>query len=94
MEIKSTSDVSRIESVFPLPLSNFFQVKDLPKGNYLLQLRSSLLSSSHKFESEIIEVDLEKQTHIHVGPLRYIFEEDHHKQVRSTYCPIVFKRIL
>ncbi|BFG23849.1 hypothetical protein CerSpe_101230 [Prunus speciosa] len=80
VEIKSSSDASRIESVFPLPLSNFFQVKDLPKGKYLLQLRSSLLSSSHKFESEIIEVDLEKQTHIHVGPLRYIFEEDHHKQ--------------
>ncbi|XP_034210549.1 nodal modulator 1 isoform X2 [Prunus dulcis] len=80
VEIKSSSDVSRIESVFPLPLSNFFQVKDLPKGKHLLQLRSSLPSSSHKFESEIIEVDLEKHTHIHVGPLRYMFKEDHHKQ--------------
>ncbi|KAK9950537.1 hypothetical protein M0R45_006023 [Rubus argutus] len=55
VEIKSSSDDSRIESVFPLLLSNFFQVKDLPKGKHLLQLRSSLPSSSHKFESEIIE---------------------------------------
>ncbi|BBG92681.1 Carbohydrate-binding-like fold, partial [Prunus dulcis] len=59
-----------------------FLVKDLPKGKHLLQLRSSLPSSSHKFESEIIEVDLEKHTHIHVGPLRYMFKEDHHKQPR------------
>ncbi|XP_062005958.1 uncharacterized protein LOC133723146 [Rosa rugosa] len=80
VEIKSSSDNSRIESVFPLPLSNFFQVKDLPKGKHLLQHRSSLPSSSHKFESEIIEVDLEKNTHIHVGPLKYVYEEDHQKQ--------------
>ncbi|XP_062006215.1 uncharacterized protein LOC133723403 [Rosa rugosa] len=80
VEIKSSSDNSRIGSVFPLPLSNFFQVKDLPKGKHLLQLRSSLPSSSHKFESEIIEVDLEKNAHIHVGPLKYVYEEDHQKQ--------------
>ncbi|KAK9950516.1 hypothetical protein M0R45_006002 [Rubus argutus] len=80
VEIKSSRDDSRIESVFPLPLSNFFQVKDLPKGKHLLQLRSSLPSSSHKFESEIIEVDLEKNARIHVGPLKYVYEEDHQKQ--------------
>lgn len=84
VEIKSASDMSKIESVFPLPLSNFFQVKDLPRGKHLLQLRSSLPSTSHKFESEIIEVDLEKNTQIHVGPLRYKVEEDHHKQVRMA----------
>ncbi|XP_041018341.1 nodal modulator 1 [Juglans microcarpa x Juglans regia] len=80
VEIKSATDVSKIESVFPLPLSNFFQVKDLPRGKHLLQLRSSLPSSTHKFKSDIIEVDLEKNTQIHVGPLRYKVEEDHHKQ--------------
>lgn len=81
VEIKSATDPSKIESVFPLPLSHFFQVKDLPKGKHLLQLQSGLPSSTHKFESEIIEVDLEKHTQIHVGPLRYKIEEDHHKQV-------------
>ncbi|XP_004288537.1 PREDICTED: nodal modulator 1 [Fragaria vesca subsp. vesca] len=80
VEIKSSGENPKIQSVFPLPLSNFFQVKDLPKGKHLLQLRSSLPSSSHKFESEIIEVDLEKNAHIHVGPLKYSFEEDHQKQ--------------
>ncbi|GAV83060.1 CarboxypepD_reg domain-containing protein [Cephalotus follicularis] len=84
VEIKSASDTSKVESVFPLPLSNFFQVKDLPKGKHLLQLRSTLTSSTHKFESEIIEVDLEKNTQIHVGPLGYNFEEDHHKQELTT----------
>ncbi|XP_058008575.1 uncharacterized protein LOC110645700 isoform X2 [Hevea brasiliensis] len=80
VEIKSASDTSKIESVFPLPLSNFFQVKNLPKGKHLLQLRSSLQSSNLKFESDVIEVDLDKTAQIHVGPLRYNFEEDHQKQ--------------
>lgn len=81
VEIKSAIDTSKVESVFPLPLSNFFQVKDLPKGKLLLQLKSSLPSSIHKFESEVIEVDLEKNAQIHVGPLRYTVKEDHLKQV-------------
>ncbi|KAL9435513.1 hypothetical protein AB3S75_021731 [Citrus x aurantiifolia] len=80
VEIKSASDTSKVESVISLPMSNFFQVKDLPKGKHLLQLRSSLPSSTHRFESEIIEVDLEKNAQIHVGPLRYSVEENHHKQ--------------
>ncbi|KAK3194298.1 hypothetical protein Dsin_025608 [Dipteronia sinensis] len=84
VEVKLASDTSKVESVIPLPLSNFFQVKDLPKGKHLLQLRSSLPSSTYKFESEIIEVDLEKNAQIHVGPLRYSVEEDHHKQELTT----------
>ncbi|PON61743.1 Glucoamylase, starch-binding [Parasponia andersonii] len=87
VEIKSSSDTSKVESVFPLPLSNFFQVKDLPKGKHLLQLKSNLPSSTHKFESEIIEVDLEKHSQIHVGPLKYFIEEDHQKQ-ELTAAPV------
>lgn len=83
VEVKSASDPTKVESVFPLPLSNFFQVKDLPKGKHLLQLKSSLPSSSYKFRSEIIEVDLEKSPQIHVGPLWYSVQEDHHKQVQN-----------
>ncbi|XWS76670.1 hypothetical protein CRYUN_Cryun01aG0197400 [Craigia yunnanensis] len=71
VEIKSAGDMSKVESVFQLPLSNFFQVKDLPRGKHIVQLKFSLPSSTHKFESEIIEFD--------VGPLRYSVEEDHHK---------------
>ncbi|CAH9140431.1 unnamed protein product [Cuscuta epithymum] len=80
VEVKSATDPMKIESVFPLPLSNFFSVKNLPKGKHLLQLRSTMLSGTHRFESEIIEVDLEKSSQIHVGPLRYRIEEDHQKQ--------------
>ncbi|XP_021279934.1 nodal modulator 1 [Herrania umbratica] len=87
VEIKSAGDTSKIESVFQLPLSNFFQVKDLPRGKHILQLKSNLPSSTHKFESEIIEVDLEKNAQIHVGPLRYRVEEDHHKQ-ELTPAPV------
>lgn len=87
VEIKSASDMSKIESVFPLQLSNFFQVKDLPRGKHLLQLRSSLSSNSYKFESQIIEVDLEKNAQIHVGPLRYKVEENHQKQ-ELTPAPV------
>ncbi|XP_054800411.1 uncharacterized protein LOC129304687 [Prosopis cineraria] len=87
VEIKSVSDAGKTESVFPLPISNFFQVKDLPKGRYVLQLRSGLPSSSHKFESDIIEVDLEKNAQIHVGPLGYRFEEDQLKQ-ELTPAPV------
>lgn len=81
VEIKSAGDAAKIESAFPLPISNFFQVKDLPKGRYLLRLRSGLPLSSHKFESDIVEVDLEKNAQIHVGPLGYRFVEDQLKQV-------------
>ncbi|KAF5745936.1 putative carboxypeptidase regulatory region-containingprotein [Tripterygium wilfordii] len=87
VEIKSASDTSKIESVFPLPLSNFFQVKDLPKGKHLVQLKYSIPLSTHKFESEMIEVNLDKNAQIHVGPLRYKVEEDNHKQ-ELTPAPV------
>ncbi|KAG5072994.1 hypothetical protein JHK86_008205 [Glycine max] len=75
VEIRSASDLNKIESVFPLPISNFFQVKGLSKGRHLLKLQSGLPSSSLKFESDIIEVDLEKNVQIHVGPMRYRIED-------------------
>ncbi|KAJ4969122.1 hypothetical protein NE237_015823 [Protea cynaroides] len=84
VEVKSASNPSKIESVFQLPLSHFFQVQDLPRGKHLVELRSSLPSSTHKFESEVIEVDLEKQAQIHVGPIRFKIDEDHHKQELTT----------
>ncbi|KAE9598205.1 hypothetical protein Lal_00003964 [Lupinus albus] len=88
VEIKSASDTTKIESVFPLPISNFFQVKGLSKGRHLLQLRSGFPSSSLKFESDVIEVDLEKNIQIHVGPLRYRIVEDQLKQ-ELTPAPIL-----
>lgn len=81
VEIKSSSDPSRIESVFPLPLSNFFQVKDLPPGKHIVQLKSDLSSNTHRFESEVIEVDLERNSQIHIGPIKFRVNEDHQKQV-------------
>lgn len=87
VEIRSANDPSKVESTLPLPLSNFFQVKDLPKGKYLLQLRSVLPPNIHRFETEVIEVDLEKHTQIHVGPLNYTLEEEHHKQ-ELTPAPV------
>lgn len=86
VEIRSPNDPSKVEATLPLPLSNFFQVKDLPKGKYLLQLRSVLPPNIHRFKAEVIEVDLEKHTQIHVGPLNYTLEEEHHKQVGYTIC--------
>ncbi|KAK4367254.1 hypothetical protein RND71_015134 [Anisodus tanguticus] len=80
VEIKSAADPLKIEYNFPLPLSNFFQVKNLPKGKHFVQLRSSLPSSTHRFESDVIEVDLEKHSQIHVGPLKYKIDFNHHKQ--------------
>ncbi|XP_058077025.1 uncharacterized protein LOC131225505 [Magnolia sinica] len=87
VEIKSASDPSKIESAFPLPLSYFFEIHDLPKGKHLVQLKSTLPSSVHNFKSEIMEVDLEKQPQIHMGPLRYKVEEHHHK-MELTPAPV------
>ncbi|GMI76019.1 hypothetical protein like AT3G62360 [Hibiscus trionum] len=87
VEIKSAGDTSKIESVFPLLLSNFFQVKDLPRGKHTVQLKSNLPSSIYKFESEIIKVDLEKNSQVHVGPLKYSVEAYHHKQ-ELTPAPV------
>ncbi|WOL10268.1 nodal modulator 1 [Canna indica] len=87
VEIRSAIDPSKIESVFPLPLSCYFEVRDLPQGKHLVQLRSGLPSNSHKFQSEILEVDLEKQPQVHVGPLRYKVKEDGHKQ-EPTPAPV------
>lgn len=96
VEIKSAGDTSKVEFVFQLPLSNFFQVKDLPRGKHIVQLKSNLPSSTHKFESEVIEVDLEKNAQVHVGPLKYSVEEYHHKQVclillKSCMCSFFFQ---
>ncbi|KAL5996452.1 hypothetical protein ACLOJK_026531 [Asimina triloba] len=87
VEIKSSSDPTKIESAFPLPLSYFFEVRDLPKGKHLVQLKSAFPSSIHKFESEVMEVDLEKQPQVHVGPLRFKVEEHPHKQ-ELTPAPV------
>ncbi|CAO2826653.1 unnamed protein product [Amaranthus hypochondriacus] len=87
VEVKSASEPSKVESSFPLPLSRFFQVKDLPKGKHLLRLRSNLPSSSYKFISDVIEVDLEKHRHVHVGPLRYRIQEDIQTQ-ELTAAPV------
>ncbi|XP_042053548.1 nodal modulator 1-like [Salvia splendens] len=75
---------SKVETVFPLPISNYFQVKDLPKGKHLVQLRSTVPSSTYKFESEVVEVDLESQPRIHVGPISYRIVEDNYKQELTT----------
>ncbi|KAL5228006.1 hypothetical protein ABZP36_016271 [Zizania latifolia] len=87
VEIRSAADPSRIESVLPVSLSYYFEVQNLPKGKHLVQLRSGLPSHTHRFESEIVEVDLEKQPQIHVGPLKYKTEERHHKQ-ELTPAPV------
>ncbi|KAG8045309.1 hypothetical protein GUJ93_ZPchr0008g12534 [Zizania palustris] len=87
VEIRSAVDPSRVESVLPLPLSYYFEVQNLPKGKHLVQLRTGLPSHTRRFESEIIEVDLEKQPQIHVGPLKYKTEERHHKQ-ELTPAPV------
>ncbi|KAL0457667.1 UNVERIFIED_CONTAM: Nodal modulator 1 [Sesamum latifolium] len=87
VEIRSATDASKVETILPLPMSNFFQVKDLPKGNHLLQLRSAMPSSTLRFESEAIEVDLERQPQLHVGPLSYRIEEDIYKQ-ELTPAPV------
>ncbi|KAK6118534.1 hypothetical protein DH2020_047724 [Rehmannia glutinosa] len=87
VEIRSADDPSKVESIFPLPISNFFQVKDLPKGKHLLQLRSAMPSSTRRFESDVIEVDLERQPQIHVGPLSYRIDEDIYKQ-ELTHAPV------
>lgn len=94
VEIRSASNPSKIESVFPLPLSSFFQVKDLPKGKYFLQLQhGGAPSSTHRFESTVIEVDLDKHVRSHLGPLRYRFVEDYHKHVSlfiNSCVPVPF----
>ena len=81
VEIKSATDESKTENVFPLPLSNFFQVKGLSRGKHLVQLKSNRPLGSHKVVSEIIEVDFETNAQIHVGPLRYSIVADHQSQV-------------
>lgn len=87
VEIKAAGDASIIEAVIPVPLSNYFQIRDLPKSKHFVQLRSSLPSSTHKFESEVIEVDLEKDPQVHVGPIKFSIEEHHHKQ-ELTAAPV------
>ncbi|KAL3649360.1 hypothetical protein CASFOL_005763 [Castilleja foliolosa] len=87
VEIRSADDPSKVESIFPLPISGFFQVKDLPKGKHLVQLRSAMPSSSQRFESDVIEVDLARQPQIHIGPLSYRIDEDIYKQ-ELTPAPV------
>lgn len=83
VEIRLDSDPTKIESIFPLPLSCYFEVRDLPKGKHLVRLSSQLPSNSHRFASEALEVDLDKQPQIHAGPLRYEIKEVGHKLVRT-----------
>lgn len=81
IEIRSASEPSEVESVIPLPISYFFQIRDLAKGRHLVQLRPGLGWKSGIFESEVLEVDLGKQPQFHVGPLKYKVIEHQQKQV-------------
>ncbi|CAI9104879.1 OLC1v1003663C1 [Oldenlandia corymbosa var. corymbosa] len=84
VKIMSAGEPVRTEAVVPLPLSNFFQVKDLPRGKHLIQLQSTLPASTHRFHSEVIEADLQNQSQVHIGPIRFNIEEDHQKQELTT----------
>lgn len=87
IEIRSASDPSEIESVFPLPISYYFQIRDLAKGRHLVQLRPGLGWKSGRFESEALEVDLGKHPQVHVGPLKYKVVEHQQKQ-ELTPAPV------
>ncbi|CAA7388395.1 unnamed protein product [Spirodela intermedia] len=87
VEVRSADDPTKIESVLPLPLSNYFQIKDLPKRRHLLQLVSHFPSATHRFHSEVLEVDLERRPQVHVGPLIYKVAEYHQKQ-ELTPAPV------
>ncbi|KAK8532609.1 hypothetical protein V6N12_054045 [Hibiscus sabdariffa] len=50
-------------------------------------IKASKCNKINRFESEIIEVDLEKNSQVHVGPLKYSVEEYHHKQ-ELTPAPV------
>lgn len=81
IEIRSASEPSEVKSVIPLPISYYFQIRDLAKGRHLVQLRPSLGWKGGRFESEVLEVDLVKQPQVHLGPLKYKVVEHQHKQV-------------
>ncbi|KAJ3676057.1 hypothetical protein LUZ60_003469 [Juncus effusus] len=80
VEVRSSDNPSRVETVISLPLSNYFEIRELTKSKHLIQLRSSLPSNGYEFESDVLEVDLESQTQVHVGPIRFKIREKHHKQ--------------
>lgn len=80
VEVKSAVEPFKVESVLPLPLSRFFQIRHLAKAKHLVQLRYNSLTSQERFVSETIEVDLEKNPQVDVGPLRFKVEANPHKQ--------------
>ncbi|CAI5482522.1 unnamed protein product [Closterium sp. Yama58-4] len=55
----------------PVPLSRFFEFRDLPRGMYLVKLRLGLPGKSHVFESEGREVDVREAVTAHAGTLRF-----------------------
>ncbi|CAI5491840.1 unnamed protein product [Closterium sp. Naga37s-1] len=59
----------------PVPLSRFFEFRDLPRGMYLVKLRLGLPGKSHVFESEGREVDVREAVTAHAGTLRFRAEE-------------------
>ncbi|CAI5491027.1 unnamed protein product [Closterium sp. Naga37s-1] len=59
----------------PIPLSRFFEFRDLPRGMYLVKLRLGLPGKSHVFESEGREVDVREAVTAHAGTLRFRAEE-------------------
>ncbi len=90
VEIASAADPSHVERAIPLPLSSFFEVQGLSKGNYIVRLVFGLLERTHKFESESINVDLEAASVIHLGPLQFTAEEHTQKQASGKCVILVF----
>eukprot|EP00897_Mesotaenium_endlicherianum_P005425 jgi/Mesen1/4910/ME000245S03967 len=70
VEVAPASEPARVVHSSPLPISHFFEIRDLPRGRYIVRLRLSLPERTHEFRSEPVEANLEYDTAVHVGALR------------------------
>ena len=71
------AETSAVLQAIPLPLSRFFEFKDVPRGKYAVRLRLGLPERTFKFESSHAEVDLLAQSGeqgavaAHAGEMRF-----------------------
>ncbi|XP_002975824.2 nodal modulator 1 [Selaginella moellendorffii] len=80
VEVASISEPAKIEREVPLPLSSFFEIQGLPRGQYRLRLVSKMVVQTHKFHSDVLEVDFAKRNDIFLNSVKFYAEEYHHKQ--------------
>ena len=95
VEVVDANNRGTVVRSSPLPVSRFFEFKDLPAGRYLVRLASGLPEKNFAFAADEAEADLRADRTVHVGNLRFQVKQHRGAQVRlgPLYSTVLYNAL-